>query len=220
MLCINKGKFSRRHNNFLLNPQSISLFIVALKDQICPTLAEDGSENNDYKYVRIRTYNGKYLWAEPRTSTDAKYVRTRCCGVKDVVGREDIRIPTLRSTFKVHCNLQLLGEHRPVVQFEVLKYDNAQPSGHFLYANPTSSKPLYVVRNPDFASAGVSFVLDRWKAGTQIGIQTLGREAWWSFYDDGDGDINVRSASKSQFPIPNVSERFSIEIRKLIDRLF
>ncbi|XP_031571910.1 uncharacterized protein LOC116306022 [Actinia tenebrosa] len=71
---------------------------------------------------------------------------------------------------------------------------------------------MYVVKNPDFKEAGVNFVLERWKAGSQIGIGTIDPKKWLSFRDDGDGDIDVYSASTSQFPIPNVSERYSIEI--------
>lgn len=130
-----------------------------------------------------------------------------------MVGRKDIKTPTLRSTFKVHCD-QLLDNNRPIVSFEVLKYDSIEPSGHFLYARPDSKLPLYVVKNPESHQAGVYFVLDRWKAGTQTGIQTFGRKTWLSFYDDDDGNINVHSVPTSRFPIPHVKERFSIEIGK------
>jgi len=181
---------------------------TALKDQICPT-ADDG---RDYKYVRIKTYNGKYFYAEPRDDGD---VKTRCCGVKDVVGRADVTVPTVRSTFKVHCN-QVVGEHRPVVLFEVLEDYSNEPSGKYLYARSESTKPLMVVNNPNFNWAGVNFVLERWKAGTQAGIMTLGRRTWLGFYEDGDGEINVHRYPVSQHPVPDLQQRYLIEISKLI----
>jgi hypothetical protein len=175
-----------------------------LKAQVCP------KDSRDSKFVRLKTYNGKYVFAEPKDTTDASYARTRCCGVKDVVGREDVKVPGRRTTFHVRCNT--IGEEL-TARFEVLKYQSNEPSGYYLYANPRYSS-MYVVNSPNAADRKANFVLQRWQAGPQIGIKSLSRDTWLTFYEDGSGSINVKNKQVSNNPFPYVGDRFTIEIGK------
>ena len=62
-------------------------------DDICE---EDGIP----KYVRIKTYHNRYIYSG---INDYHELKTRCCGVKDAVGRTEITTPGRRTTFIVHC---------------------------------------------------------------------------------------------------------------------
>ncbi|XP_031571908.1 uncharacterized protein LOC116306019 [Actinia tenebrosa] len=176
-----------------------------LRTQICP------KDNNDRKYVRIRTYNNKYLWAYGTENGDNSYVRTRCCGGKDAVGRTDVMIPGLRTTFRVHCGK--IG-NQDTVRFEVLTDKRTgviRPSGYYFYAD-TRWKKLFSKQNPSSSDSDANFILTRWR-GPVIAIKSARNRYWWTFAEDGHGSILIKSHTVQRYPrFPPLYDAFTLEM--------
>ena len=73
-----------------------------------------------------------YLPMPPPDSGDNSYLRTRCCGAKDAVGRSDVKVPGRRTTFLIHC--QRIGNEN-TCKCEMLSGKNNNPSGYYFYAD-------------------------------------------------------------------------------------
>lgn len=104
---------------------------TAFLEQICPK-----PNSRDRKYVRIKTFNDKYVWAYPTHKGDTSYLRTRCCGVKDAVGRKDITLPGTKTIFIVHC---LRANNENVFRTEILS-SSKNPSCYYFDADPVYSQ--------------------------------------------------------------------------------
>ena len=171
-----------------------------LKDQICPSTGEDR------KYVRIKTYNGRYLWAYPTNQGDKRWVRTRCCGKTESNGLEDSVHPGTRTTFKVHCS-----PDKSTVRFEVFKYDINTPSGYFLYAAKRYGM-VFSEYKPSENDESTQFILKRWR-GSLFGIKSAANKTWWTFGDDDNGFVDTKSRSVERYPdIPPFYDIYSLEL--------
>jgi len=181
-----------------------------LRTQICP------KDNNDRKYVRIQTYNNKYIWAYATENGNKSYIRTRCCGGKDAVGRADVLIPGIHTTFRVHCgNIDV--QH--TVRFEVLtdrRTDVARSSGYYFYAD-TRWNRMFSKRSPSSSDRDANFILTRWR-GSVVAIKSARNRYWWAFSEDGHGSILIRSRSSTveRYPrFPPLYDAFTLEMGRI-----
>ncbi|KAL9950612.1 hypothetical protein ACROYT_G043135 [Oculina patagonica] len=186
------------------------------KEQICPK-----ANSNDRKYVRIKTFNNKYVWANPKHKGGGSYLRTRCCGGKDAVGRDDVTVPGRRTTFMVHC---LKANNQNVFRFEILNWWNNNPSGYFFYANPSYYQYGLYAYKPTSAKAKYAyrfnFIIKRWR-GPILAIRTQGKAGaradsdksnWLKFRDDGDGYVSgYQNLYRSPPGFPSLTDAFTLE---------
>ena len=177
-------------------------------DQICPK-----PNTNDKKYVRIKTYNGKYVYAYATHKTDNSYLRTRCCGGKDAVGRKDVKVPSRRTTFLVHC--KRIGNQNTVM-FEILNNRNNYPSGYYFYADPAYLRYGIYAYKPQWDDKPLfNFIINRWR-GPVVGIRTYGaRSNWLSFGETRNSDGYVRAyrnpAPNNPNSLPSMAETYTLE---------
>ncbi|KAJ7386524.1 hypothetical protein OS493_008660 [Desmophyllum pertusum] len=182
-------------------------------DQICPK-----PNSNDRKYVRIKTFDNKYVWANPTHKTDNSYLRTRCCGGKDAVGRKDVTVPGRRTTFIVHCQQ---ANNQNVFRFEILGKNNYAPSGYFFYANPTYYQyGLYAYKPKWDDGYKFNFIIQRWR-GPVVGIRMQGkaggskhaseRSNWLKFSEDGDGYVSGYNNPYRRGSFPSMADAFTLE---------
>ena len=187
--------------------KSLCCCIAEFVDQICPK-----PNTNDRKYVRIKTYNGKYVYAYAYHKYDTSYVRTRCCGGKDAVGRKDVKVPSRRTTFRVHC--KRIGNTNTVM-FEILNNKNNNPSGYYIYANPAYLRYALRVYKPEWDKRPTfNFVIKRWR-GPVVAIRTYGAGSnWWSFGETSNTDGYVRAYKNPVYStnsFPNIDKTFTLE---------
>ncbi|XP_078354467.1 uncharacterized protein LOC144639083 [Oculina patagonica] len=184
-------------------------------DQICPKPNSD-----ERKYIRIKTFNDKYVWAEPKYWGEGSYLRTRCCGAKDATGRTDVTEPGRRTTFLIHCKR---ANNQNVFSFEILAKDKNTPSGYFFYADPNHYKiGLYARKLSSKAKHAhkFNFIIDRWR-GPVVAIRTQGKAGttkeqeksmWLKFSDTGHGYVSGHNNLYRDPPgFPNFSDMFSLE---------
>ena len=188
-------------------------WITAFLEQICPK-----PNSRDRKYVRIKTFNDKYVWAYPTHKGDTSYLRTRCCGVKDAVGRKDITLPGTKTTFIVHC---LRANNENVFRFEILS-SSKNPSGYYFDADPVYSQYGVYANKLTRVSAKdryrFNFIVSR-KRGPVIGIRTQGkageryesmRSNWLKFHDGGRGSVTgYKNLYTRNFP--SMEDTFTLE---------
>ena len=175
--------------------------------QICPK-----PNSNDRKYVRIKTYNGKYVYAYATHKTDNSYLRTRCCGGKDAVGRKDVKVPSRRTTFRVHC--KRIG-NQDTVLFEILNSRNNYPSGYYFYADPAYLRyGIYAYKLQWDDKNRCNFIIKRWR-GPVVGIRTYGANSnWLSFGETSNSDGYVRAYRNrvhNTNSFPGMAETYTLE---------
>ncbi|XP_078354049.1 uncharacterized protein LOC144638704 [Oculina patagonica] len=179
-------------------------------DQICPK-----PNSNDRKYVRIKTFNNKYVWAYATHKTDNSYLRTRCCGAKDAVGRKDITVPGQHTTFLIHCKR---ANNQNVFRFEILSKRNS-PSGYYFYADPTYYKwGLYAYKPQWDDGYKFNFIIERWR-GPVVAIRMQGKAGsrylsessnWLKFSETGDGYVSgYKNLYRGGFP--SMADTFTLE---------
>ena len=186
--------------------KSLCCCITEFFDQICPK-----PDTKDRKYVRIKTYNGKYVYANPTHKGDLSYLRTRCCEVKDVLGRKDVKVPSRHTTFLVHCERI---DKQNTVKFEILKGKNNEPSGYYIYADRAYQQYGMYAYKPEWDTKHrVNFIIKRWR-GPVVAIRTYGAGSnWWSFGETSNTDGYVRAYKNpySTNSFPKVDKTFTLE---------
>ena len=186
--------------------------ITEFLDQICPK-----PNSNDRKYVRIKTFNNKYVWAYATHKTDNSYLRTRCCGGKDAVGRKDITVPGRHTTFLVHCKR---SNNQNVFRFEILSNRNT-PSGYFFYADPVYYKwGLYAYKPKWDDGYKFNFIIKRWR-GPVVAIRMQGKAGartyqessnWLKFSETSHGYVSgYKNLYQNPPGFPSMVDTFTLE---------
>ncbi|KAK2563042.1 hypothetical protein P5673_014052 [Acropora cervicornis] len=181
-------------------------------DQICPKAG-----TNERKYVRLRTFNDKYIFAYATDSGDNSYLRTRCCGAKDAVGRSDVKVPGRRTTFLIHC--QRIGNEN-TFKFEILNEKNNNPSGYYFYADlKWAQYGIWAKEYTDDPDPNYfEFVLHRW-CGPVIAIRTYrpgpDPSNWVTFGERRNSDGRVTAfrnlVSDKKNSLPNFADTYTLE---------
>ena len=145
-------------------------------------------------------------------TTDLSYVRTRCCGAKDAVGRKDIKVSSRRTTFLVRC--KRIGD-QDTVMFEILNKRNNNPSGYYFYADPAWLRVGIYAYKPEWhKSARYNFVIKRWR-GPVVGIRTYGRRSnWLSFWETRNSNGYLRAYKNPVYytsSFPSIDKTFTLE---------
>lgn len=159
--------------------------------------------------MRIKTFNNKYVFAYPTHKTDNSYLRTRCCGSKDAVGRKDVTVPGKRTTFLIHCKRS--GDQNTVM-FEILNSKNNNPSGYYFYADPRYQRQGIYAYKPSWGQANLfNFIIKRWM-GPVIALRTaVSRSNWLSFSETGHGYVSFRNRFSNQNSFPSMADTFTLE---------
>ena len=157
------------------------------------------------------------MFAYATHRTDNRYLRTRCCGVKDAVGRRDVTVRSRRSTFLVHC--EHLDGIQDTVKFEILNKRNNSPSGYYFYADPWQSRTGLIEYKPEWVDKDqrcrFNFVIHRWR-GPVVAIRTyrhnlLRASNWFSFWETENSNGYVRAYKSPPNAFPSLPKTFILE---------
>lgn len=163
----------------------------------------------DKKYVRIRTYNGKYLMAYAKSRSS---VKTRCCGSKDVVGLKDVRTPGRLTTYIIHCTSA--GNGKMAYSFEQLNSKNQPSKLHITAIGRNGELQAYPKPRSGFSSVTgnkMVFYVERWR-GPVVAMKSFYYDKWVTFSDERnlDGEVFLDKTSNGQ-AFPNMAMTFSFE---------
>ena len=159
--------------------------------------------------MRIKTFNNKYVYAYPTHSTDNSFLRTRCCGGKDAVGRKDVTVPGKRTTFLIHCQRV---HNQNTVKFEILNSRNNNPSGYYFFADGGyRNQGIYAYKPSWHEGTLFNFIIKRWR-GPVVAIRTFGASSnWLTFSDTGHGYVSFRNPFSDQNEFPSMADTYTLE---------